>query len=344
MKWMIALYLFLIPFNGNAAEDPAATLREFDAYLDRTAAQLGNSPFAAVVSKDGEVIYERYYSGDDVLEKPVNEHSRWQVFSITKSFVSALVLNLCQDGLISLDDPVGKYLPEFNLKGDGPFDRREVRLRHLMSHTSGVAVNGNKAPDPLPPGLDQLDIITPPGTEFKYSGLGMMILERTLEAATGKGFETLLNDRLIAPLGLRSTGYVYPGSASNRVLPLKKDLYHYSQSGKRAGAGLFTTALDLNRFGNFWLNPDSMFSRDLRAEVWKYHGMRDSDQGRYGLMWWLFEEDGGFVMSGKENKINAVVPDANVVLTVIRYPQSKPTGDYKFSEDKRTMVRFGKRL
>jgi CubicO group peptidase (beta-lactamase class C family) len=345
MKRLIALCIFLLaPTLGTAQTDIAATLREFDAYLAKTAGQLGNSPFAAVISKNGEILYERYHDGQGVLERTVNEHSRWQVFSITKSFVSALVLNLCEDELLSLDDPVSKYLPSFREHGDGPFDRRAVKIRHLLSHTSGAAVAGNKTPDSLPPSFARIEIITVPGTGFKYSGLGMLILERTLEAATGKDLDTLLNERIIEPLGLESTGYVYPGSATDQELPLKKSLFHYSQSGRRAGAGLYTTARDLNTFGQFWLNPESLFSGELRQEVWTYHGMRESDGGRYGLMWWLFESDGGYVMSGREFKINAVIPETDSVITVIRYPQASAAKEYNFAEDKRAMVLFGQRL
>jgi len=125
------------------------------------------------------------------------------------------------------------------------------------------------------------------------------------------------------------------GSATDWVLPLTRDYFHYSQSGKRAWSGLFITARDLNAFGQFWLNPVKFFSSELRKEAWTFHGMRESDGGRYGLLWWLFEDDGGYVMSGKDNKINAVVPETGVVITVIRYPQAKPTGGYKFAKDKR---------
>jgi len=319
-------------------------LEEFDTYLDKTASQLGDSPFAAVVSKNGELLFERYHDGNGTLDRPVNAKSRWLVYSITKSFVAALTLNLCQDGVISLDDPVGKYLPAFRVHGDGPFDRRDVKVRHLMSHTSGAAVDGNKVPDPLPPSFNRIQVISEPGVDFKYSGLGMLILERTLEAASGTDLGALLNDKVIQPMGLQSTSYVYPGAATDHVLPLKKDLFQYSQNGKRAGSGLFTTARDLNAFGQFWLSPEALFSIDLRTEAWTYHGKRESDSGRYGLLWWLFEDDGGFVMSGKDNKINAVIPETGVVITVIRYPQAKASKDYKFAQDKRTMVLFGKRL
>jgi CubicO group peptidase (beta-lactamase class C family) len=274
----------------------------------------------------------------------VDEHSRWRVFSITKSFVSALVLSLCQDEILTLDDPVGNYLPAFREHGDGPFDRQAVTIRHLLSHTSGAAFSGNKTPESLPPSFDRIEIITAPGTVFDYSGLGMLILERTLEAATGKDLAVLLSERILEPLGLESTGFVYAGAATDRVLPLRKDLYQYSQSGSRAGGGLYTTARDLNNFGQFWLNPESMFSEPLREEAWTYHGMRESDQGRYGLMWWLFESDGGYVMSGAQSKINAVIPETNAVITVIRYPQARADKEYKFANDKRALVLFGKRL
>jgi CubicO group peptidase (beta-lactamase class C family) len=345
MKSFVALcLLFLAPMFGVAETDTATTLKEFDAYLEKTAGQLGDSPFAAVVSRKGEILYERYYDGRGVLETTVNEHSRWHVFSITKSFVAALVLGLCQDGLLSLDDPVSKYLPTFREHGDGPFDRRAVTIRHLLSHTSGAAVAGNKKPESLPPSFDRIEIITTPGTAFEYSNLGMLILERTLEAASGRDFAVLLHERIIDPLGLEATGYVYAGSATDKVLPLRKDLFQYSQNGGRASAGLYTTARDLNTFGQFWLHPESMFSRELREEAWTYNGMRESDKGRYGLMWWLFESDGGYVMSGKENKINAVVPETDSVITVIRYPQASASKEYNFAEDKRAIVLFGKRL
>jgi CubicO group peptidase (beta-lactamase class C family) len=332
----------LLPALGLAGTD--TVLQEFDAYLEETAQQLGGSPFAAVVSRDGEIIFERYDDGQGILGRPVTEQSRWQVFSITKSFVTALVLGLCEDGRLSLDDPVGKYLPAFREHGDGPFDRNAVTIRHLMSHSSGAAYAGNKTPESLPPSLDRIEIITKPGSAFQYSNLGMLILERTLEAVSGKDFAVLLRETIIDPLGLNATGYVYPGSATDEALPLTKDTFHYSMNGGRAGAGLYTTARDLNLFGQLWLNPESLFTRELREEAWTFHGMRATDQGRYGLLWWLFESDGGFVMSGRQSKINAVIPETNTVITVIRYPQAKPAEGYKFAEDKRAMVLFGKRL
>jgi CubicO group peptidase (beta-lactamase class C family) len=185
-NWLLA---FLVAFLGANAQSPdadlqgEATLDELDAYFEKTAEQLGGSPFAAMVTRDGEILYERYDDAQGVLGKSVDEHSRWFVFSITKSFISALVLDLCDDGIVSLDDPVGKYLPAFA--------EEAVTIRHVMSHTSGAAVDGDKKPEPLPEDLDRIEIISKPGDAFEYSSLGMLILERALEASNHSDWNRL---------------------------------------------------------------------------------------------------------------------------------------------------------
>ena len=75
--------------------------------------------------------------------------------------------------------------------------------------------------------------VSEPGSEFRYSSLGMLILERTIEAATGKDFAILLHERILEPLKLKSTGYVYAGNATDQVLPLTKGTFQYSEIGGR---------------------------------------------------------------------------------------------------------------
>lgn len=339
MKIVVFLSLFVslvaVPAVGQSQRQ---VLDELDAYLGRTSRYMGNCPYAVVVSKNGEIIHEHYYDGGGVVG-PVDKDTKWQFFSITKSFVAALVLNLVRDRTIGLDDPISKYLPTFGTHGDGTFDRRDVTIRHLASHTSGAAYDGEGLPDDL----NDVTIETKPGETFLYSGLGMHLLELTLEAATGKDLDDLMQERVIKPLGLSSVGYVYdeddPGGP---VLPVRPGRYVFISRGNRAGSGLSGTARDLNAFGVFWMNPDRLFTKDLRAEAWKHHGTRDLDNGDYGLLWWLFADHGGYVMSGYGQKVNAVVPETGVVITVIRYTQNN---DYfEFSADKHAFVTFASRL
>lgn len=343
MRSLLALPLALgLGLTALSAQPQRQVLAELDSYLDRTSAHLGDCPYAVVVSLEGKIIHERYHDGGKIVGS-IDQNSRWFLYSISKSFAAALMLNLVQDGLIELDDPVGKYLPAFATKGAGPFDRKKVTLRHLASHTSGAFIEPDVLVEDIPRNLNDIKIVTAPGRSFQYSSLGTHLLERSFEAATGRDYETLLQERVLQPLELTNTGFIYPEPALNTaLLPIRPGTYQYSQIGHRVGSGLSSTARDLNAFGNFWLNPTELFSIDLRQEVWRLHGIRDSDNGRYGLLWWLFEDHGGYVMSGHALKVNAVIPHRNVVVTVIRYPQNDASFD--FYADKLACVSFGHRL
>ncbi len=343
MKKFIFLSLFLgWFFNSIFAQTQKQVLSELDAYLVRTSNYMGNCPYAVVVSRNGKIIHENYYDGNKVVG-PVNEDSRWFLFSISKSFTSALMLNLVEEGIIHLDDPVHNYLPAFKTSGKGAFDRRDVTIRHLASHTSGATFNREETPSGFPEDLSKIEIATKPGGPFLYSGLGMYLLERTLEVAAGENFDDLLQKRVLKPLGLISTGYLYRGNdLGDHILPINPDVYQFSEKGHRAGSGLYSTARDLNAFGNFWINPEKLFSKELRAEAWKHYGTRNVDGGHYGLLWWLLADHGGYVMSGYGQKVNAVIPEKNVVITVIRYPQNNAY--FEFSADKHAFVSFGNRL
>jgi CubicO group peptidase (beta-lactamase class C family) len=343
MKKIILLIPILwLTLNTLSGQSQKQVLNELDDYLVRTSNHMGNCPYAVVVSKNGKIIHEKYHDGGGVVG-PVNEDSRWHLFSISKSFVSALMLKLAQEGVINLDDPIGNYLPAFETKGDGAFDRRDVTIRHLASHTSGTTFNRDKTPSGFPEDLSKIEIVTEPGGPFLYSGVGMYLLELTLEAATGQDLDDLLKERVLKPLGLTSTGYVYDEeNLDGHILPMKPDVYSFSKKGQRASSGLFTTARDLNAFGNFWINPEKKFSKELRDEAWKLHGTSIFEGGHYGLLWWLFADHGGYVMSGYQHKVNAVVPEKNVVVTVIRYPQN--TAYFEKAADKHAFVSFGNRL
>lgn len=332
----------------------AAIMKALEAYVHGTAVALGNCPTAIVVSRNGEILFEKYTSGIDGAAPlgKVDAASQWPIFSSTKSFISALLLSLAKDGILSLDDRVSKFLPEFATHGEGPHDRRTVTIRNLASHTSGAAMPEGKERER---NLDLVRIVTQPGETFLYSGLGMHILERTIEAAADADMGDLLSKRLLDPMGLTDTRYIYKYDPSLPLLPVRNTEedpsrnFAFVQKGLRAHYGLYSTARDCNRFGQLWLGNGTFeghtyYTPEGKREIWTYHGIRDSDKGRYGLLWWLFEDDGGYVISGAGAKATAVVPETGVVITVLRLPLKPENGPYQFNHDKQTLVRFGKML
>jgi len=363
LLFTLLIISILIPFYAPAqtfiSDESKEVLKEFELYVAKTTAALGSCPVGIVVSRNAKIIFEKYSAGAKRKESfgPVNKQSLWPIFSATKSFVAGMLLSLATDGIIDLDDPVGKYLHEFTTHGNGPYDRRNVTIRHLASHTSGVSGPEEKqAHYGTPPDLNHVQIDTKPGAEFLYSGLGMHILERTIQAATGEDFAETLRKRILDPLGLKDTLYIYEYNPQLPMLPVRTNNisdpsgnYSLSPKAYRAHYGLYATARDVNRYGQLWLGNGTFegrtyFTPELKKEAWKYHGTRASDKGRYGLLWWLFEEEGGYVMSGAGAKATAVVPEANVVITVLRIPLEPNSGPFNFYEDKKNLVLFAKKL
>lgn len=105
---------------------PSSLPADLETYVEITQSQLGDCPTAAVASANDRILHEAYSSGTGVCGE-VTPESLWQLASATKTYVSALLLNLSHRGLLDLDEA-----------GDNLFDRNLATIRHLATHTSGL--------------------------------------------------------------------------------------------------------------------------------------------------------------------------------------------------------------
>jgi CubicO group peptidase (beta-lactamase class C family) len=143
-----------------------------------------------------------------------------QVGSITKTLMAAGTLSLVTEGILSLDTPVTEILP--GLSFDNPWHTsKPILLRHLVDHTSGLPnlrlwhlLNNQATPDSA---LDEilnndpalLHVSSPPGEYFSYSNLGYNILAMVIEKVTGERYETVLQRKLLLPLGMSNSSFHY---------------------------------------------------------------------------------------------------------------------------------------
>ena len=129
----------------------------------------------------------------------------FQVGSITKSFVSVVVHQCVDEGLLSLDDDITTLLPWADLGAGG----RPTRVRDLLAHTTGLILGGDGVPDE---GLQlwwlrDLERSADPAPHFHYSNVGYMLLGLAVEAVTGRSFDEVVSERVLTPLGMvRSRG------------------------------------------------------------------------------------------------------------------------------------------
>jgi len=146
---------------------------------------------------------------------PVNDDTIFHWASITKTFTAIGIMQLRDRGLISLDDPIVKYVPELR-KVSNPFGKTDaITIRQLLSHSAGFRAGtfpfGNdEAWQPFePPSWEQLTAMMPytrlefaPGTKYSYSNPGYVYLGRVIEDVTEQPFETYIDKEILRPLGM----------------------------------------------------------------------------------------------------------------------------------------------
>ncbi|WP_430423957.1 serine hydrolase domain-containing protein [Phenylobacterium sp.] len=178
-----------------------------------------------LVAKDGELAYARAAGHADLeTGRPMQRDAIFRASSLTKPLVTAAVLALVEAGVVGLDDPVIRYLPEFQPRWQG--EPLTITLRHLITHTAGLSygfmqpVDGPYLQLGVSDGMDQpglgfpeeLKRITeaglffPPGVAWLYS-VGMDVLGAAVEQATGKSLPEVVRERVTDKLGLADTGF-----------------------------------------------------------------------------------------------------------------------------------------
>jgi CubicO group peptidase (beta-lactamase class C family) len=140
---------------------------------------------------------------------PVTPATQFRLASVTKQFTAAAILLLAEDGRLGLDEPVRKWLPSL------PEAARDVTIRHLLTHTSGLIDYEEVIPEGLTKQLHDIDVLRlletqdrtyfPPGTGYRYSNSGYALLALIVERVSGQTFATFLRERVFQPLGMHAT-------------------------------------------------------------------------------------------------------------------------------------------
>jgi len=240
-----------------------------------------------IADREGKVHYKNLIGYADVeARKPIREDNVFWVASMTKMFVGASIMMLVDEGKVSLDDPVTKFIPQLGKwmvveEKDANHVLfkplvRPVTIRHLLSHTSGLTgmselqqVTGS---DSTPLKARALSSVTgplqwQPGEHYQYGNQSMNIAARVVEIVSGMPYEIFLQKRFFDPLGMTETTF-WPSDAqiarlANTYGP-NKNGSGYAKGGidfltkpfsdrvhrfPEAAGGLFSTTHDILRFG-----------------------------------------------------------------------------------------------
>ena len=146
----------------------------------------------------------RAYGHADISTRaPITNDTLFQIGSISKSFTSMVILQMQENGLLDIDDPVSKYLPWLRIKSRyGP-----ITLKHLMSHTAGLMLGTDFTISGYSEALalNQTPVSVRPGTHFHYSNSGYKVLGVLIEEMLGMENGKVIEERILEPLGMDSS-------------------------------------------------------------------------------------------------------------------------------------------
>lgn len=251
---------------------------------------------ALIADKTGKVHYQNLLGYADVeAKKPIREDNLFWIASMTKMFAGASIMMLADEGKVTLDDPVTKFIPQLE-KWMVVEERdashvllkplaRPVTVRHILSHTSGLTGSSElqqvTGADSTPLKARALSSVTgplqwQPGDKYQYGNQGMNIAARIVEIISGVPYEEFLQKRFFDPLGMTETTF-WPTEAQIARLAgaygPNKEKNGYARGGlgfltkpfsdrvrrfPEAGGGLFSTTQDILRYGLMLANDGAL--------------------------------------------------------------------------------------
>ena len=286
----LLLAAFLLSSGALAADEFAA--------VPEVLQQLVNSneipgAVALIATKDKVLHLSAVGESDLATGRKLKPNDIFWIASMSKPMTSVAVAMLADDGKLSFDDPVEKYLPEFRdmwVAGEQSVQQRvlvkaarPITLRDLMTHTSGLGEY--RVTDPHWTLAAMIKVLAreplrfQPGTRWSYSTAGMDTLGRVVEVVSGMPYDKFLQTRLFDPLGMKDTTFwISPSQKKRFVTPvisragkLQPTPIDYMYGGAvtdyqrppLGGAGLFSTAADVAKFYQILLNHGAANGRQI---------------------------------------------------------------------------------
>lgn len=218
-----------------------------------------------LVAKDGKIAHLEAVGRRDVeSDVPMKEDTMFAIASMTKPITATALMILVDDGKVKLDDPVAKYIPEFEnakLKGGQP-PERPITVFDCITHTSGVVGSQENASslEATAKALAGRPLGFQPGERWQYSP-GLTVAGRVIEVASGMPYEDFLRKRIFQPLDMKDTTFfpdeeqrqrlatLYrPGKKKGTIQATTHWISDLDDRTANPSAGLFSTAADLAKF------------------------------------------------------------------------------------------------
>ena len=270
---------------------PAAALADpVDDFVQKQLAASRVPGLSLAVIKDGKVVKVAGYGFADLERRiPAQPDTVYKIGSVSKQFIATGIMLLVQDGRLTVDDPIARYLK------DTPPSWSPITIRHALTHTAGlVRESPSFAPTRIQSDADLIAAAYPlplrfePGQKWEYSNVGYFILADIIRVVSGRSWPEFLRDRVFAPVEMLST---WP---TNTTAEIHKRAVGYTGNDNslradnwpalRASGAFLSTVLDLAKWDAHLSDP-RVLQADSRRQMWTPVRLKDGTTAPYGFGW-----------------------------------------------------------
>jgi CubicO group peptidase (beta-lactamase class C family) len=285
--WVVALFGFLLwMVSASARAD------KVDDYV-RAEMQAQRIPGLSIaIVQDGKVVKAQGYGLANVeLNVAATPETIYQSGSIGKQFTATLAMMLVEEGKLSLDDHIGKHIP------DAPATWKDITLRHLLTHTSGISnslyqkidLRQDYTEDELLKEIEALPLDFQPGDKFIYSNAGYATLGILIHKVTGRFYGDLLREKIFEPLGMTTARIISEAD----IVPHRADGYRMVDGAWKnqewvapvlnttADGSLYLTVLDMAKW-DAALYSEKLLKRASLDLMWTPAKLNDGKPVPYG--------------------------------------------------------------
>lgn len=317
-KVLTALVAAVASASSQAAENHDNALALIDAWLDVQRAYDRIPGMSAAIVHDQELLWSGASGYADVeTGKPATANTIYGICSISKLFTGIAAMQLRDQGLYRLDDPVEKLLPWFEL-GQTTEGGPTVTLEGLLTHSAGLPRESDfpywMGPDYRFPTGDELrakladqSTLWSASQYYQYSNLGLSLVGEIVAEHSGRGFEEYVRENLIGPIGLDDTDTGFPEDgraprvASGYGPPTREGeilaLPRYDARAITPAAGFSSTALDLAKFASWQFRvrdgkDNAVLASNTLREMQRVHWMDWDFETSWGLAFGIYHQNG----------------------------------------------------
>nr|WP_315155352.1 serine hydrolase [uncultured Flavobacterium sp.] len=308
-------------------------------------ANVGQFNGAILVAKEGKILLQKGYGIKNYKKgELLSDNDIFELYSITKTFTSTLILKLAEEDKINVSDKLEKYFPGFP-------EGKVITIENLLTHTSGIYdyTRGNDMPDmrekTFVDFLKTKPLDFPPGTQWNYSNSGYWLLGFIIEKVTGKSYEMALKHYIFKPLKMKTAGLDYINLMSKyrttgyEILTdsIKKEAEVYSSPGPFAAGAIYATVVDMYNY-YIGIKENKILHSGSYAKAFIPY------KNGYGYGWVISEFDEkktvGHSGGGAGFRTNFVmIPENDICIVILSNTESD---DARFITDKLLEVLYNK--